>query len=192
MRIKSILLFLLVFMLLNISAQDNKNNKLSSIYVGYYAPYGNQFGARVGVAYPFKKWNTETRIKELNITPKLGYFVKPDIQQNYILDVALEYKWYKPSRKMQPKLGFSLGYLLSRQNVDGTVNLANGNINFRKRTLNAFVPTINFGFERKNEKLLSYYYSVFYGRKFLGQEVNSDFVGLEIGLIFNLSKKGNE
>ncbi len=190
----SIVLFLFTSSLLAQDIEkDSLNNEKFSLRVGYYAPYINQFGARVGFSYPLKKWAKEnkkaqTRIHKLEIIPKLGYFANIDIQRNYFLDVELQYKWYRPKRKIHPKIGVALGYMLARQNIGATVNLGNGSFTFDRRSLHFLVPTIHLGFEKNRANRIGYYFSAFYGRKFTGQEVNSDIFGLEAGIVLNFSK----
>ena len=193
MRIRNILLLTLFLVAHHLYAQDNDTVQYSknySIQAGYYAPYGNQYGGRIAFSYPYKHWTQttakgKTRIHSLDITPRFGFFAQPRIQQNYVFDVTLEYKWYQPTRKIHPRIGIGLGYLLARQNVGGSVNLANGDIEFEKRSLNFFVPTINIGFERNRNKRIGYYFSTFFGRKLTGQEVNSAIVGAELGITYN-------
>ena len=171
-----------------------ENNEKYAIHLGYYAPFGLHMGIRLGLSYPFNLWTKETKEQEtrmhrLDIINRVGYFVQPNIQRNFILDAALEYKWYTPNKKIHPKIGLGLGYMLARQNIGGSVNIANGGINFEKRSLHFFTPTASAGFEKNKEKPIGYYFNVFYGRKFTRQEVNSGFIGAELGLIVNIKKE---
>ncbi|MEO1054685.1 MAG: hypothetical protein AAFX87_28900 [Bacteroidota bacterium] len=195
MNIKVALLLTFSLFVTKLVGQDNNDStKNYSIHVGLYAPYVVQSGLRVGLSIPIKNWMSETKRQEtrihfLDITPRFGYFVESDVQRNYFLDATFEYRWLESDRKIHPKIGIGLGYMLSRQNTSGTLDLSSGDIEFDTRSLNFFVPTINIGFERNRKKFIGYYFSVFYGRKFTGQEVNSDFIGAEFGATFNMARK---
>ncbi len=171
--------------------------KKYTIQVGYFAPYGTQYGARIGTNILIKHWLEKTKRNEnrshtLSITPRIGYFVNPNIQKNYSLDANLVYRWYKQNHAIHPKIGLSAGYLNSLQNTDGTLSLSDGTITYNTRTLNSFIPTINIGFEKNRKTFIGYYISLFYGKKITAQEVNSAFFGAEIGISFNFKNKNDE
>ncbi len=173
--------------------ENNEGHNRYSIYAGLYSPYVIQPGIRLGLSIPFKSWNSETRkshrINCLDVVPRFAFFSQPDIQQNYFTDLTVEYRRYNPNKGLNPKVGIGLGYMFSLQNVEGSVNLANGSVEFNQRSLNSIVPTINIGFERNRKGKFGYYFTFYYGGKFTSKEVNSAFIGLETGVSLNLSNK---
>ena len=106
MKINILLLVNLLLLAHSLPAQEPNtapSHEKSSIHLGYYTPFGNQIGVRAGINHPITSWtgetkNQETRIHSVDITPRLAYFVQPDVQQNFFLDLALEYKWFKVTK----------------------------------------------------------------------------------------------
>ncbi len=174
----------------SISGQE-RSTELS---VGYFAPYGLQFGGKIGASFNYKQWKLNAEdgaapIHKLNINPQLGYFVNPDVQQNVLFNTELSYQRKKANKRFAPIAALGLGYLLAFQQLGGTVNLANGQIHTEKETLHYFTPTLNLGFEVEPKKSIGYYFKLFYGRKFGAQRVDSSIFGVEFGMLLKMKKK---
>ena len=165
------------------------------LYVSYFAPYGVQFGVKVGTSFHLKTWGFNksdevSKERHLSISPQIGYFINPNVQNNILLESALDYKWYKSGRKLHFITGIATGYLMGIKKRDGTVNLGSGNIsNIDAETVHYFIPTINAGLEKDPGKSLGYYARAFYGRKIASEVEDDAFFGAELGLIFNLFSK---
>lgn len=176
------------------SAQVKGQEKDMVLTAGYFAPYGIQFGAKVGASVNWKSWEAEAkgdrqRIQRLNINPQLSYFVFPNVQRNILTNVELVYQTNRSDKRFRPMASVGLGYLLAWQRQDGTVNLSNGDITFNSETLHYFAPTLNIGFDVIPKKQIGYYLKGFYGRKFTSQEGNTALFGLELGLTYTINKK---
>lgn len=181
------LLFLLVF---RVSAQKDD----PTLSLGYFAPYGVQFGAKGTASFHLKDWhhktsNDSTKTQQLNISPGIGYFVFPSVQRNYLLNVETIYQLRNSTKRFTPMASIGIGYLLSRQKLGGSVNLATGDITYDVETLHHFLPTLNIGFNIVPRKTIGYYLKGFFGRKFTADRANSSFFGLETGLTWYLKRK---
>lgn len=162
--------------------------------VGYFAPYGVQYGAKAGITIPWKNWESEKkedqfRTYNVTIDPQIGYFTYPKVQNNFLINMDLAIHTRKNDKRFSPMASVGIGYLLGLQKQDGTVNLATGEINFETNTLHYFVPTVNLGFDISSKKSLGFYFKGFFGRKIIRELKDSSFFGAEAGITFNIHQK---
>lgn len=142
MKLKTTILFTILLSAASLHTQELENShQKRSFYLGVYAPYVLQSGARAGISLPIKTWSSQTRrqntrLHSLDITPRIGYFAEAEVQQNYHFELLAEYRWFRPDRGIHPKIGLGMGYILARQNTEGSLDLGSGEIEFDTRSLN--------------------------------------------------------
>lgn len=165
-----------------------------AVFLGYFAPYGSQFGGKAAVSFHVKNWKKEDqtearRTHQFYLSPQFGYFVFPSVQRNYLFNLESVYQRTRPNKRFAPTASVGLGYLLARQQQEGAVHLGTGEITYEVTSLHYFTPTIGLGFNIIPKKVIGYYLKGFYGRKITSQQENAAIFGLEGGLIFNVGYK---
>lgn len=163
--------------------------KSKTVAVAYFAPYFGQIGGKVGLAFDLKTWqgnSAKGNMHQLKVSPQLGYFVYPNVQENLFINSELTYQINSPDKRFYPMVGLGLGYLLGRQRQDGSVDLATGTISHNREALHHLVPTLSLGLGRKTEKSVGYYFKAFFGRKITFSAEYAAFFGLELGVNFKL------
>ncbi len=180
---------LLVFVALWCANGVLAQSKPSSMYLGYFAPYGIQIGAKVGTSFEVKQWDASksSRSFSLSVRPHVGYFSFPDVQHNFLVNTEVVLRTRKSAKRFAPLASLGLGYILGRQRTDGTVDLGTGKRTFNVDTLHQLAPTIGLGFDVLPKKRLGFFLHAFYGPSLISQRANAAFFGLELGVLFNLS-----
>ena len=186
---KWVITFTYLIFLANYSMGQANSNTLS---IGYYAPYGIQFGAKLGASFTLKNWDKESessRVSKLSVQPQISYFVFPDVQHNVLLNNEIVYSLHKVDKRFFPMVSVGTGYLLAIQNTDGSVNLATGDISNNTETLHYFLPTFNLGFGIAPKKSIGFYTKAFYGHKIGSISENEAFFGIDLGILIQLQKR---
>lgn len=163
-----------------------------SLTVGFFAPYGVQYGGKVAWAFTLKDYTKigRSRVDQLRFSPQVSYFVFPEVQRNVLINGAFLYQRLQPEKALAPMAALGFGYLLARQNQEGTVNLGTGEIDFVTESRHSFVPTLGLGVLINPQKRFGFYLKGFYGRKITAQYEDGAFFGLNFGLrLAFISKK---
>ncbi|KAA3636528.1 MAG: hypothetical protein DWQ02_08115 [Bacteroidetes bacterium] len=186
--------YLIVFLCFLTNLPLKGQNTKMPVSIGYFAPYGVQYGAKAGISIPWKNWESdrkEDQIRSYNLTldPQIGYFVFPEVQNNFFLNMELAIRSHKNEKRFSPMASAGLGYLLGLQKQEGSVNLATGEIDFETTALHYFVPTVSLGFNIKPKKSMGYYFKGFFGRKIIRGLEGSTIIGAEAGITFNINQK---
>lgn len=176
---KQHLLFTLFFLLGFVVLNAQSRTKPTSISVGYYAPLFTQIGIKLGMSIPTFNGN-----ERFAIQPQLAYFYSPDIRQNFLLESDFAYTLPTANQRFYWSPAVSIGYILSRERIEGSVNLANGAISRNVQTFHSFLPTINLGFGKIPTGRPGYFFKGSFGRLIGRQQVDQGFFSLEIGLKF--------
>ncbi|MEM6299663.1 MAG: hypothetical protein AAF740_13320, partial [Bacteroidota bacterium] len=183
-QMKKVALFLLFCStILSSYAQKEENGRMLS--VSYFTPFVTQPGIKVSTAFRLK----EVKDNQLSIRPHFTWFMQSELHQNFILGGDISYTIRKPEKYFYLAPSVGVGYLLSIENTEGSVNLGSGDIEQERETLHYFLPTLNFELGKLPKKRLGYFFRAFWGRKMTGQEVNSAFFGAELGIIYAFKKK---
>jgi len=177
-----------------LSGEATAQKDTVAVSFGYFAPYGVQVGGKTGLSFNLKSWTVErenrsNKIRKIDVSPQVGYFFFPGVQNNLLLNCDVAYSVAKSGARVVPIASIGLGYLLARQRQEGTVNLATGELKQDVKTLHYFTPTVNAGFAVSTKRSMSYFMKAFYGRKIGFQQEDASFFGLELGLSVKLKRE---
>ena len=166
-------------------AQDEK----LSLSIGYFAPFGVNFGGQAGVVIPYKELRSSekgTYRKRLLLNPHVAYFARPDVERNFLINLKSGLEMRKAERKFYffPSLG--VGYLHTVRTLGGTVNLGTGDFSRQTESINAFLPTINLELGSSAWKSFGYFGNLYYGREITSGQSNAGFFGIEFGFKYHL------
>ncbi len=156
------------------------------IHIGYYAPYGVQYGAKVGVSAAVWESEGNRHVRQLQLNPQLGYFTYPDVQKNFLVNAELVYRQSKPDRRFYKMASLGFGYLLAAQRQGVSVNLGSGESTADMDYIHHLLPTISLGLGQDPKRVIGWYAKAFYGRKIGLAAADETFLGVELGLTFNL------
>lgn len=162
--------------------------------VGYFAPYLSNMGSIVGCAFDLKEFGVDSKEQRKSkhrpqLLTQLAYFWQTNVSQNIMLDPELVYRWNTLDKRFFLSSSVGAGYLLSFQKQDGTLNLGTGEIDYRNKALNYFLPTLNMGLGVDPKKHIGFYLKTTYGRKFSTQNANAGFFAVSTGLILKFTSK---
>lgn len=160
--------------------------------VGYFAPYISNMGGSVGYAFNLKELGKDSNEQKksnqrLQLLTQLGYFTQNNVAHNLLFNPELVYRWNKLDKRFFLTSSVGTGYLLAFQKQNGTLNLGTGEIDYRYKTLNYFLPTLNIGLGVDPKKHIGFYFKATYGRKLSVHNTNAAFLGISTGLIIKLN-----
>jgi hypothetical protein len=156
------------------------------LHIGYFAPFGAQIGGSVAYADVLKRlggmhqwwWRAEA-----------GYFAQPNVSDGMFLHPEVEYRPCRPGQHFYGSfsIGSSLAYTLSKR--EGTLNLANGDIEYRTEGTWFIIPRISLGIEVAPRKRLGGYLRASYGQQLGGDNGRQAFFSASAGLAFSMHSK---
>lgn len=193
----SILIFIVIVLLSNLSLVAQQQNKVIPLSIGLYNPYFIQPGIKIGTAFNLKKWEIDTSDKiksgSLFASPQMGIFTRLQNHVSYMLNLDLGYNAINNKRRFYIAPSLGLGYLITDQVLSTTIDLSNGNIVGKDREIrNYFLPTINFEFGKGMNKKIGWFAKLSYGRKISFKIEDSAFFAFELGLKFFIRKRAND
>ena len=192
--------FIFLLSLISFSHSAQSQGKEIPITFGLYAPYGIQFGGKVGTVINLKKWDTEkekkgnnhTNLKTYFVSPQIGLFVRLRNHTSLLINSDLGFKNVKEKRRFYKAYSLGLGYLNTFQITSSTFDLSTGEIVAKKRERRGyFLPTLNFEFGKEAKSRIGWYSKFSFGRKFSSKIENSTFLALELGLKVRFLKARN-
>ncbi|MDG2450511.1 MAG: hypothetical protein P8M34_12755 [Saprospiraceae bacterium] len=158
--------------------------------LSYFSPFGVNRGIKVGVVLPFDFKNNKSNqiLDEWNVVPHIAYFVLPDIQNNLLTTIGVEYGNAKKGKGFYTLYSIELGYLLSFKKYGGIVQLESGNIQNNIRLQHSFLPEITVGLGYKLINGNGLFMKLFYGRQLSIKESDASFLGAEIGIQIHIKR----
>ncbi len=186
---------ILIFTLLSISVYAQlKEPQVSTLSISYFAPFAVQPGGRLGLDILLNNWRKEPDVKASIwvIRPHIGYFVRPDLHRNLIIGSELGYKLQKPNKRAYWLPTIEMSYLLSSENVEGSVHLGSGDITQLKETYHYFLPALGITYGIEAKKRIGYFFKLFYGRKISKQLPDAAVFGTEVGIKFLFQSINNQ
>lgn len=189
---RALLLFSVVMLSLSLKAQ--LEDPVVPLRVSFFAPYVVSPGVNLGTSFdlinreedPQEQYRTTSYF---SIRPEIGYFVYPGVHRNLIMETNLCYTIKKTTGRSYFTPALGLAYLLTTEDVEGSVNLGSGNIEHETATHHAFLPTLNLEAGLMPKRYVGYFVNTFYGYRMGGQRPNATLLGLEIGLIIRFNPK---
>lgn len=182
-------LFLFSFSLLLSSGLFSQSQLFNNnVSLGYLAHMGIQPGIKIGSDFTLKSFNSEGGYKGLFLSPQLAYFVNPEINNNFLLNVEFGYKTQKPGKTFYSAFSIGSGYKLQSYIKSVNVDLGSGDLSQNRELRHYFVPTINYEFGMAFRKSTGWYSKLTYGHEYLGAEGTSMIISIELGLKVYFSK----
>ena len=178
----------IVFILLTgILLESHAQTSLEEIRLSYFSPFGNNFGAKLGTTLPIKDWEDLKKkgiTSSLFLAPQLGFFVRPSVNRNYLINAEIGIKRSAIERKSYLAYSFGIGYLLSSEVLGGAVNLGTGDFTENTELRSFLLPTLNVELGSHKRKRFTLFYRLSYGRKISFNDEDAGFFAFEIGTRF--------
>ncbi|MEM9896919.1 MAG: hypothetical protein AAF789_11155 [Bacteroidota bacterium] len=161
--------------------------------VSYYAPFGTHLGVRIGTTFVTKSWEIEQdefKIKkEILANTQVGFFSRPSISQNYLLNGEVGLRRSSTKRKVYWAVLGSLSYLNTVETIGGSLNLGTGEFSKTTEMNSSIIPQLNLEIGSNKQKKATFFYRIFYGKKIPFTGEVSGFFGLEIGARILFARK---
>ncbi len=182
---KNILIILLLSLLSNSNFAQTASNRIP-ISIGYFSFLGFQPGAKIGTAFQWKKWETETekftKHKSFFISPQIGFFTRPNIHTSYLVNADLGYKRVKSHKQRYSAWSIGLAYLNQSQITSWQVRLTDGTKEKVRENWSWFLPTVNYEFGQAINERIDWYSKVSYGLKMASTRANAEVFFVELGV----------
>lgn len=156
------------------------------LHIGYFAPFGIQIGGSVAYTDVLKQpigahqwwWRAQ-----------IGYFAQPNVSDAVFLHPEIEYRRCRPGQYFYGSfsIGSSLAYILRKQ--EGTLNLANGDIEYQTEDTLFIIPRISPGMGVAPRKRVGGYLRASYGQQLGGDVGRQAFFSAAAGLAFSMHSK---
>ncbi|MEM8567435.1 MAG: hypothetical protein AAGF85_13320 [Bacteroidota bacterium] len=168
------------------------------ISLSYSAPYFIQPGFRLGMELAQKRWEAvkERKGKSLNVTkslyiqPQVGFYARPRVHNNWLLNAELGYKRKRNDKKGYSNLSVGLGFVQRSQILSLTVDLSSGEITDKDReTQNYFMPTVNYEMGRIISPKMGWFTKLSLGALMATKQEGHLVLIYELGLKYNLKLK---
>ena len=191
-------LIIILLSIIGFSLLAQSEEKGIPITLAIYAPYGIQFGGKVGTTINFKVWEAAKTNKKsccpyartFFVSPQIGFFVRPNNHNSLLLNSEAGFKNIKHKRRFYTAYTIGLGYLNTFQILSSTIDLSTGEIVARKRERRAyFLPGINFECGQDAKRNVAWYSKFAFGRKISNNIEDSSFFALELGLKVYFNKR---
>ncbi len=169
-------------------AQDIKpNSRISASLIGHmFIQPGIQIGSEFFLGNPVLENPGKQKIRYISIEPKIGYFTRYDLTENFLVQAEAGILTIKENRRVNYKTSVSLGYLLESKTTAFSVNLGTGSrSNEETETSHFFLPSFNqeiIGILKGN----TFWFNKYSLGKRFGTSTNSMTLFIELGIKFSI------
>lgn len=180
-------IIILIFLCANIRLFAQSYSSRFPVTISYYGHYLYQPGLKIGTNYTLKRLQNENinnRIRELTISPQVGFFFFPQTSTNLVLNTEIGY-YQKPILDNNYFIvSVGLGYMAESQFIGLSTNIGNGSIIDKERELSHyFMPTINYEYGKEFRKRpVDWFIKLSTGMKLSTQQESSLVVFTELGV----------
>jgi hypothetical protein len=159
--------------------------------LGYIAPYFTNAGFSTSYLFGLKKQALSSHPaddKQRSIYFSLGmsYFAQQHVSRQVLVLPEMVFASIHPGRKWSVLPSLGVGYLLSFQKQEASLNLANGQMDYRYQTIHSVLPEIQVALLYQYKSCLGIFLRGFYGRKLSSTVPHTAFFGLSAGMRFTI------
>lgn len=176
-----------------VSAQENG----VPITIAYSGHYGIQPGVRLGTELTRKQWDVSKERKGESLTirksfylrPQIGFYARPNVHNNFLVNVEFGYKKQKSHKKNYSSFSLGLGFLRRYQILSPTVDLGSGEVTNKDREAhNYLIPTVNYELGRTINTKIGWFNKFTLGTMISTEKESSLAFFHELGLKYYLNR----
>ena len=183
-------LILLSIIVSSSSLAAQTQSKKVPLSIAYFSQFGYQPGVKIGVQINIKNWKknkaNHSQLKNLYISPQIGFYTNPNIHTSYLINTDLGYKRIKNCKGTYSAWSLGLTYLLQSQITEWKINLSDGSKEKIRNNWNWFLPTVNYEFGKAINTNINWYSKFSYGIKMSSSRESTSAIFIELGLTFNI------
>ncbi len=183
---KYLILICCAFSLTCISAQSElKGIPVSIAYLGQALI---QPGVKISTEFNLKKFTQPAntgRSKNVYISPQIGFFTRPGIQNNLLVNTEIGIRRRNNENGFFTAFSLGAGYLREYQILSTSINLGDGKISSKNMEGRGFfLPSLNLEFGKSLNNSMDWYSKGSFGKKINASKQETTLAFIELGLRF--------